>query len=848
MHINFYGQNNYSANFKLGTAALANDSAAIIKAAGPQYAASGWKEFWWGKHYRKEWTTPVAFPVLNISVIDGGLTPLKLGGGHESKSLRLLSANGKEYVLRTMDKSLDVLVPEEFKGTFLNDIVNDQISTAHPYGPIAISKMAEAISIPHTNPEILYVPDDTALHEFRNIFGNRLALFEERPSGKGWKHSTLFANADDIVNSEDMLQHVFASTKNSVDQSSFLRVRFFDMIINDWDRHADQWVWAEKKIDEQQQYIPIGRDRDQAFSKTDGFGIYLISRPWALRAVKNFTPGIQDVTGQNFSARNLDTKFLNELTKEDWQQTISFIQTKLTDSAITNGVHAMPASVNKISGNAIIKTLEQRRNNLSQYGMKYYSVLSKKVTITGAAENEKFIVDLDKENEVAVTGLRSYNDTFYHRVFDRNDTREINIYALNGNDEYVVQGNAKNNFTIRFIGGNGNNIYTAEQNNINGKRIRIYDSLHLERISKKNFKVNRHWDSLYRYNFSSAKYDWYIPLLVPGYNQDDGAAISLGLFYKKQEWGKSPFAWQQLFTVDYATTTSAVGFNYKALFKNTFGKWDFDLNSFYKGPRYTFNYYGLGNETELNGHDRSYFRVKANNFYISPGTSRTWKSNCLRFGLQFETVKLLKADDKFFVTSAAKLDSNIFSTNHFAGVNGDWNFFNAANEKYPTKGFHFTTSFSYLNNLDNTNRNLLKINGAATVYYTFAKKLTFAHRTGAGTIFGDYEFYQANTLGSNENLRGFWRGRFAGRSNFYQNTELRYNMVDLKGYVIRGRLGVFGFFDDGRVWVKDESSSQLHTGYGGGIFLAPYNLYSFNVSYSTSKDANMIIVRAGFLF
>jgi hypothetical protein len=52
----------------------------------------------------------------------------------------------------------------------------------------------------------------------------------------------------------------------------------------------------------------------------------------------------------------------------------------------------------------------------------------------------------------------------------------------------------------------------------------------------------------------------------------------------------------------------------------------------------------------------------------------------------------------------------------------------------------------------------------------------------------------------------------------------------------------------GRVWVKDDNSSKLHTGYGGGIFLAPYNLYSFNVSYSTSKEANMVIVKAGFLF
>src|SRR5689334_17173383 len=242
---------------------IAYDTTGIIKAAGPQYAASGWKEFWWGEHYRREWATPVSFPVLHISTIDCGLTPLKVGGGLESKSLRLLSANGREYVLRTMDKSHDALVPEELKGTFVNTIVDDQISIAHPYGAIAIAKMGDAISIIHTHPKIYYVPNDSAFGQFTNIFANKLALLEERLSGKGWDHSDPFGNAEDIVNTGEMGQHLFASTKYSVDQQMFLRIRFFDMIINDFDRHADQWVWAEKKNGKQHIYVPIGRDRDQ---------------------------------------------------------------------------------------------------------------------------------------------------------------------------------------------------------------------------------------------------------------------------------------------------------------------------------------------------------------------------------------------------------------------------------------------------------------------------------------------------------------------------------------------------------------------------------------------------------
>jgi hypothetical protein len=54
--------------------------------------------------------------------------------------------------------------------------------------------------------------------------------------------------------------------------------------------------------------------------------------------------------------------------------------------------------------------------------------------------------------------------------------------------------------------------------------------------------------------------------------------------------------------------------------------------------------------------------------------------------------------------------------------------------------------------------------------------------------------------------------------------------------------------DDGRVWIEHENSSQLHVGYGGGIFFLPYNLTSLTVFYSASKEVNMVTVKAGFFF
>lgn len=821
----------------------------VTKQAGRQYAASSWKKLWWGEHYRKEWVAPVSFPVLKISTAYGGLTPLKMGGGHQTKTLRLISSDGKEYVLRTIDKSLDVLVPDYLKGTFVNDLVNDQISTAHPYGSVAISHLAEAIQILHTNPGIYYIAPDSSLEEYNAVFANKLALIEERPSGKGWEHTSLSGYADDIVNTEKMLEKVYTNSNNAVDQQSFLKVRLFDMIINDWDRHEDQWIWADKKTGDKRSFVPIARDRDQGFSRTDGLGLYFLSMPWAFRPLKDFKPKIKDVRGMNFSARNLDQQFLNNLSRQQWQAVIDSVQTSLTDQAIRNAIYTMPDEAGKYFNETLIKRLGQRRNNISASGIKYYDALSEKVKINGSAKDESFIVNFINKNEADVTGLQAGStDTFYHRVFYRKETREINIYGLDGNDQFVVKGNAKNRFVIRLIGGDGKNEYKPDESGISGKRLKVYDSLPLTHISKGQFKYNNRWDTLYRYRRASVNYDWFIPIVQPGYNSDDGFTIGLGLLYKRQQWGKVPFGWEQQLAVTYATGTGALGFNYSGLFRNTFGKWDLDLKAFYKGPRYTFFYYGMGNETDVDENNRSFYRVKANDFYLSPGISRTWRSNYLRFGLQYESVEILRDQNKFITRHPSNVDQSVFDVKDFVGINGKWEFFNAGFRGYPTNGFRLNSGFSFMNNLDNTDRQFLNLNGSAAYYHTFFKKLTFAHRTGAATNFGEYDFYHATALGLDHNLRGYWKSRFSGKTSFYQNTELRLALAQLKGYYVRGTLGVYSFLDDGRVWVKDDNSSKMHVGYGGGIYFLPYNASALTLFYSSSEETSMVTLKVGFFF
>src|SRR5215468_5942364 len=103
--------------------------------------ASGFKRLFLGQHYRKEWATPVNLHILNLDSAGGGLTAIKAGGGHQTKSLRFQGADGKEYVLRSVNKDPTKAMPPEFVGTFAADIVQDQISSSNPYAALAVASL-----------------------------------------------------------------------------------------------------------------------------------------------------------------------------------------------------------------------------------------------------------------------------------------------------------------------------------------------------------------------------------------------------------------------------------------------------------------------------------------------------------------------------------------------------------------------------------------------------------------------------------------------------------------------------------------------------------------------------------
>ncbi|MBS1761514.1 MAG: metallophosphoesterase, partial [Bacteroidetes bacterium] len=476
----------------LPAAVMAQQNDSITLKASERYNKSSFYKLFFGEHYRKEWHTPVKFKIAYLDTLAGGLIPYKAGGGRQSKSLRLHDKNNREYVLRSIDKTFGKALPEIAQGTFIEDVIDDQVTIANPYAAVTIAPLAEAAGILHTKPKIYYIPKQKNLGEFNDSFGDKLYLFEQRPD-EDWTTADNFANASNIIGTEKLYEKYLKDADNRIDQKLFLRSRLFDMLIGDWGRHDDQWRWAEFKKDGNTLYKPIPRDRDQAYTKFDGILLKILIPAVHAKHLQTFNYKIKDLYHYNFTARNLDHFFLNELTFSDWLDIANDIKYRLSDEIIDDAVKQLPPEVYNISGKEIAEKIKARRNDLPKYAGKYFKQVNEMVSIAGSKKKELFKINRlnDTLTEVKVYKIKDTNELVYSRVFNNRQTKELRIFGIDGNDKYVVEGNTRKGIKIRLIGGADKDIYNISSNvKSSGKQTKIYDSKGNDIIDDRDTKVN----------------------------------------------------------------------------------------------------------------------------------------------------------------------------------------------------------------------------------------------------------------------------------------------------------------------------------------------------------------------
>jgi outer membrane protein assembly factor BamA len=143
----------------------------------------------------------------------------------------------------------------------------------------------------------------------------------------------------------------------------------------------------------------------------------------------------------------------------------------------------------------------------------------------------------------------------------------------------------------------------------------------------------------------------------------------------------------------------------------------------------------------------------------------------------------------------------------------------------PAKGLHFNLQLQGYEGLNSSSDAFAQAFSQLSFYQSLDSKgnIVLANRVGGGLTAGQTAFYQSAFLGSQDNLLGFRKYRFAGDHLLYNNLEARINLPNFLHYVLPGKVGLIGFYDAGRVWIKDETSKITHQGVGGGVYMAPFN-------------------------
>ena len=133
--------------------------------------------------------------------------------------------------------------------TYFVNLLKDYWTTANPFVPLTVATLSDAIGIYHANPELYYIPKQKALGNYNDEYGENLYYIEEQISDKLTDVKS-FGNHDKIIGSSKLIQNLQRKDRAYVDQSLYIRTRLFDNILGDFDRHSEQWRWAEDKYDD----------------------------------------------------------------------------------------------------------------------------------------------------------------------------------------------------------------------------------------------------------------------------------------------------------------------------------------------------------------------------------------------------------------------------------------------------------------------------------------------------------------------------------------------------------------------------------------------------------------------
>ena len=812
----------------LASAQASTEAAASLQAqpefvtvtAGERYAAGDLTRALLGAHYRDLWTSPIQVPVLDLESYAGGLTVKELGGGQQTTSLHLDSGDGREFTFRSLDKDPTPALPKPFRGTVVNRLVQDAISSMNPAGALVAADLLEAAGVLHAEPRLAVMPDDERLGEHRKEFAGMLGIIELRP-GDG------FAGAGEVVDSKDLLERLRESPDHRVDATAFLTARLMDHLMGDWDRHEDQWRWAAYPSQAGKVWRPIPRDRDQAFVRFDGF-VAKLARTAHPKLV-TFGPKYPgNLVGLTWNGRELERILLAPLGAADFDSVAAALQTALTDSVIVGAVDRMPATYRKLWGEWMVDALRQRREALPEHARRYYRFLASEVDVWATDAPEVAEV-LREAGGGMVVRLRAEeaDAPYFERRFDARESGEVRLFLRGGEDRVRLEGNGIKDGPSLLV------VREPDSDSLVGSEdfgsLAIHDHIEEPReqeddqkeVEKEKKQANQDEEPE-----PETPRDWGGGLSIgprAGYDADLGLLVGAQAARTDYAFRRAPYGSRVGLALVYATGADGLRADLTADVRRLDPRTRFDLLARASEIELV-RFNGFGNETADRGEAGE---VDEWQFTLAPAVEFFATERLrLRGGpmLRYTTDGMGRLGFAGAMTVGAEApDSAVRYGSVTAGAG-----------LFPVTWSGGGT-FGELH-ADATGLLPLPIPGSPIL----------ALRVGAKRVWGSFPVDEAAFLGGQGTLRGFDYQRFAGDAMVNASVEVRVPVARILPRVVPTQIGVFGLGDVGRVWAEGTESRRVHAAAGAGIWLSffePRNRVS--LAWASGREGDRWYLRWG---
>jgi hypothetical protein len=805
-----------------------------------RFEAGAFHRFLMGDNWRDEWLTPITVPILDLRTFAGGLRPTETGGGLQTVNLRFEGKDGAQYVFRPVRKG--VALPDLYRRTIIWDAVADERSSLHPAAPLPPNPILEAAGVLHPVPTLYVMPDDPLLGEFRKEFAGALGTMEERPDTK--YNARAFAGAVKIIDSKELLDRINRDPQDRVDARVVLTARLVDFLLNDNDRHSDQWMWARLSAAADAPWIPIARDRDKVMHSEEGLLPKLAS--FGVPSIMTFDSTYGSLSGLISDAIEFDRRLLGGLERPVWDSVAAALVRKISDPVIDAAVHRMPreysASFAEISGK-----LRARRDGIPALTKRYYDVVVAVADIHGTDADDVATVIRSGDGIVDVSIQSGSRPPYFQRRYDARETSEIRLYLHGGNDVAVVRGDVRSSIPVRIIGGNGTNTLT-DSSRVGGRRnpTHFYDSGTVRGVRYDGDSADKREIDESQLRFNRLPWGLAYGKLAPvrkdrgtniqpvgkiGSGHGLGIVPRIGIARYKYGFRRVPYA--SMIMADVAYSTAIKGFDTGIEYDKRFESSSFHVPVAARMSQLeVVEFRGFGNDVpDLRG---TFYDVRQRQWTFRPalGFSPNSKSD-ISLGPVFRYTSTDSTANRFIsqqqpygfdsFTQAGlqlQLHYDTRGSEELWDVGGRNVLVNFGESRHHRRGVWGQVDFdasAYPGMLD-AQTAYERIAGVVAAYFTAPvfTRPQLAVRAGGAKLFGDFPYFDAAFIGGSRSLRTEHRQRFAGDASLYGTAELRVPLAQFP-LILPLNVGAIGFVDAARVYVDGESPGGWHQGTGAGV-------------------------------